>query len=126
VQFCSLVLHYGVEIVEELHAGLSGLLDSLGLRSVSDLIGRALPRPIREFPDLTAQKRISTVNRRLCVHCGNCCRCPYQAIRLDRRQIPQTDPARCIGCSLCVQRCFAGALSMRERSQAEHAALRED
>jgi len=125
VQFCSLVLHYGVEIVEELHAGLSGLLETLGLRSVSELIGRALPRPIRDFPDLPARKRISTVDRRLCVHCGNCARCPYQAIELDRRGIPRTDPERCIGCSLCVQRCFAGALSMRERTAAERAALRE-
>jgi NADPH-dependent glutamate synthase beta subunit-like oxidoreductase/dihydroorotate dehydrogenase len=125
VQFCSLALQYGVEIVEDLHAGLSGLLAALGLRSVSELIGRALPRPISDFPDLTAQKRISTVERRLCVHCGNCCRCPYQAIELGRRGIPKTDPARCIGCSLCAQRCFAGALSMRERSAAERAALRE-
>jgi heterodisulfide reductase subunit A-like polyferredoxin len=96
------------------------------LRSVSDLVGRALPRPIRDFSDLPVQKRISTVERRLCVRCGNCSRCPYQAIELDRRGIPHTDPARCIGCSLCVQRCFAGALSMRERSAAESAALRED
>ncbi len=126
VQFCTLALHFGVEIVEDLHAGLSGLLEALGLDSVPALIGRALPKPIRDFPDLTALKRISTVERRLCVHCGNCCRCPYQAIGLDHRGIPRTDPERCIGCSLCVQRCFAGALSMRERSAAERVALRED
>ena len=126
VQFCTLPLHYGLEIVEDLHAGLSGLLEALGLRAVSELIGRALPRPIREFPDLSAKKRISAVERRLCVHCGNCSRCPYQAIELDRRGIPHTDPARCIGCSLCVQRCFAGALSMRDRTAAEDAALKED
>jgi dihydropyrimidine dehydrogenase (NAD+) subunit PreA len=126
VQFCTLALHYGVEIVAELHAGLSGLLEARGLKSVAELIGRALPKPIREFPDLAAEKRISTVDRRLCVHCGNCSRCPYQAIELDRRKVPKTDPARCIGCSLCVQRCFAGALSMRERSQAERKILRED
>jgi NADPH-dependent glutamate synthase beta subunit-like oxidoreductase/dihydroorotate dehydrogenase/Pyruvate/2-oxoacid:ferredoxin oxidoreductase delta subunit len=126
VQFCTLALHYGVEIVEELHAGLSGLLEALELESVAELIGRALPEPVRDFPDLPARKRISSVERRLCVHCGNCSRCPYQAIELDRRGIPRTDPARCIGCSLCVQRCFAGALSMRERSKAERAVLRED
>jgi dihydropyrimidine dehydrogenase (NAD+) subunit PreT len=126
VQFCTLALHYGIEIVEDLHAGLSGLLEALELRSVSELIGRALPRPIREFPDLSAGKRISAVERRLCVHCGNCVRCPYQAIELDRRGIPHTDPARCVGCSLCAQRCFAGALSMRERSAAERKMLRED
>jgi dihydropyrimidine dehydrogenase (NAD+) subunit PreA len=126
VQFCTLPLHYGVEIVEDLHAGLSGLLEALGLKSVAELIGRARPRPIREFPDLGAKKRISAVDRRLCVHCGNCCRCPYRAVELDRRGVPRTDPALCIGCSLCVQRCFAGALAMRERSPAERAALRED
>ena len=126
VQFCTLALQYGVEIVDDLHAGLSHLLAALGLRTVGALIGRALPHPIRDFTDLPAKKKISTVMRRLCVHCGNCCRCPYQAIELDRRRIPRTDPARCIGCSLCAQRCFAGALSMRERSAAERAALRED
>jgi len=125
VQFCTLALHYGVEIVEDLHAGLSGLLESLGLKSVSELIGRALPRPIRDFPDLTAEKRISAVERRLCVHCGNCARCPYQAIELDRRGFPRTDPARCVGCSLCAQRCFAGAISMRERTAAERGLLQE-
>jgi NADPH-dependent glutamate synthase beta subunit-like oxidoreductase/dihydroorotate dehydrogenase/Pyruvate/2-oxoacid:ferredoxin oxidoreductase delta subunit len=126
VQFCTLALHYGVEIVDELHHGLSSLLEALELESVSEIIGRALPRPVRDFPELSSQKKISAVERRLCVHCGNCSRCPYQAIELDRRGIPRTDPARCIGCSLCVQRCFAGALSMRERSAAERAALRED
>jgi NADPH-dependent glutamate synthase beta subunit-like oxidoreductase/dihydroorotate dehydrogenase/Pyruvate/2-oxoacid:ferredoxin oxidoreductase delta subunit len=126
VQFCTLPLHYGVEIVEDLHAGLSGLLESLKLCSVSELIGRALPHPIRDFPDLSAVKRISTVERRLCVHCGNCVRCPYQAIELDRGGVPRTDPALCVGCSLCAQRCFAGAISMRERTAAERAALRED
>ncbi len=117
VQFGTLALHYGVESVEDLHAGLSGLLEALGLKSVAELIGRALPNPIREFPDLSAEKRISTVDRRLCVKCGNCSRCPYLAIELDRSGRPKTDPARCIGCSLCVQRCFAGALSMRTRTE---------
>ena len=126
VQFCTLALQYGVEIVDDLHAGLSHLLAALGLRTVGALIGRALPHPIRDFTDLPAKKKISTVDRRLCVHCGNCCRCPYLAIRLNRRKNPQTDPARCIGCSLCVQRCFTGALSMRERSATERTALRED
>ena len=32
----------------------------------------------------------------------------------------------CIGCSFCVQRCFAGALSMRERSAKERDLLREE
>jgi heterodisulfide reductase subunit A len=61
----------------------------------------------------------------LCEHCGNCTRCPYQAITLDRRQVPRFDPALCVGCSLCAQKCFAGAISMRQRTAEELAADRE-
>ena len=125
VQFCSVAMKYGVGIVDELHSGLSHLLDDLGMRSVEELIGRALPRPITPFDELPATKQISSVNAELCVHCGNCTRCPYLAITLNGEKVPETDPARCIGCSFCTLTCFAGALSMRDRTPAEAAALVE-
>jgi len=125
VQFCSVAMKYGVGIVDELHSGLSHLLDDLGMRSVEELIGRALPRPITPFDELPAIKQISSVNAELCVHCGNCTRCPYLAITLNGEKVPETDPARCIGCSFCTLTCFAGALSMRDRTPAEAAALVE-
>jgi dihydropyrimidine dehydrogenase (NAD+) subunit PreA len=125
VQFCSVVMKYGVGIVEELHSGLSYLLEDLGMRSVAELIGRALPQPITPFDKLPAIKQISTVDTDLCVHCGNCTRCPYLAITLNGEKVPETDPARCIGCSFCTLNCFAGALSMRDRTPAEAAALVE-
>jgi len=65
------------------------------------------------------------VNAEYCVHCGNCTRCPYLAITLDAEKVPVTDPARCVGCSFCTLMCFTGALSMRERTPEEAAALRE-
>jgi NADPH-dependent glutamate synthase beta subunit-like oxidoreductase/dihydroorotate dehydrogenase/ferredoxin len=125
VQFCSIVMKYGVGIVDELHSGLSHLLEDLGMRSVGELIGRALPQPITPFDKLSALKQVSTVNAELCVHCGNCVRCPYLAITLNGEKVPETDPARCIGCAFCTLMCFAGALSMRDRTAAEAAALVE-
>jgi dihydropyrimidine dehydrogenase (NAD+) subunit PreA len=125
VQFCSAVMTYGVGIVDELHSGLSHLLQARGLSSVAALIGIALPHPIRPFGELSAVKGISTVDRELCLHCGNCTRCPYLAIALDGEGVPVTDPARCVGCSFCTLQCFSGALSMRPRTQAERAALCE-
>ena len=125
VQFCSVAMKYGVGVVGELHSGLSYLMQARGISSVAELIGRALPDPITGFMELPATKRISAVRPELCVHCGNCTRCPYLAISLDGDLVPRTDPARCVGCSFCTQNCFTGALSMRERSADEAAALCE-
>ena len=36
--------------------------------------------------------------------------------------LPDFDASRCIGCSLCAQKCFTGALEMRDRTPAELAA----
>jgi dihydropyrimidine dehydrogenase (NAD+) subunit PreT len=125
VQFCTAVMKYGLGYVEELHSGLSHLLAERSLKSVRELIGSALPDPIADFGSLSATKKIPSVTTALCEHCGNCARCPYQAIALNRRGVPEFDAARCVGCSLCAQKCFAGALAMRPRTAAELAALVE-
>jgi formate hydrogenlyase subunit 6/NADH:ubiquinone oxidoreductase subunit I len=46
-------------------------------------------------------------------------------VALDGRGVPEFDAALCIGCSLCAQKCFAGALTMRARTGPEAAALKE-
>ncbi|MBN2009312.1 FAD-dependent oxidoreductase [candidate division KSB1 bacterium] len=126
VQFCTIVLKYGYGIIDELHSGLSYLLEAKGFSSVKQLIGCALPNPVTGFMDLSPLKKISAVDRKLCQHCGNCTRCPYMAIELDSEKIPIIDASKCIGCSLCVQKCFSGALFMRERTGDELAVLKED
>lgn len=119
VQFCSIVMKHGLGIVDELHGGLSHLLAERGFRSVAALIGSAQPQPITEFGALSAVKQLPEVAPAMCVHCGNCTHCPYQAVTLNRRGVPVFDAARCIGCSLCVQSCFAGALQLRPRTPRE-------
>lgn len=126
VQFCTVVMKHGYGVVEDLHSGLSHLMAARGIRSVEELIGIAQPRPVRDFMALTPIKKISDVNKDLCESCGNCTRCPYLAITLDADRHPVTDPARCIGCSICVQKCFAKALFMRPRTAEETRVLRED
>ena len=125
VQFCTAVMKYGLGYVGELHSGLSHMMEERGLRSVSELIGSALPNPISEFASLSAVKRIPTVAAALCTHCGNCTYCPYQAVTLNRRGTPEFNAALCVGCSLCAQKCFAGALTMHTRSAFELASLAE-
>ncbi len=126
VQFCTLVEKFGLGIFNEMVSGLSHLMADRGIGSVSELIGKALPEPIRDFMELPAEKQISTVEEELCVHCGNCVRCPYLAISLNEKVLPETDAEKCVGCGMCTFLCFPGALSLRDRTAEEAAALKED
>lgn len=119
VQFCTVAMKYGVGIAGELHSGLSHLMLSRGIGSVEELIGRALPNPVTDFMALPATKRIPALTPELCVSCGNCTRCGYLAVSLGEDRKPRFDAAKCIGCSLCAQNCFTGALAMRDRTAEE-------
>ena len=114
VQFCTIAEKYGYGIIAELKLGLSHLLEAWRLGSVKELIGIAQPRPVTDFMDLPPKTKSSTLDKDLCVHCGNCTRCPYLAISLDDDLLPVIDKDKCLGCSLCAKLCFAGALYMSE------------
>jgi len=123
VQFCTIVMKQGYGIIRDLESGTSFLMQERGIRSMKELIGIAQPHPITDFMALTPVKKISDASPLFCVSCGNCARCPYLAITLDEKGLPHTDPARCIGCSICAKKCFTGAISMRVRSTEELSVL---
>lgn len=126
VQYCTIVMKYGYGIIDELKNGVSWLMKSRGISSMNELIGIAQPDAITDFMDLSAEKKISSAIPELCMHCGNCTRCPYLAISLNEEKTPEIDPSKCIGCSICTKKCFSGALYMRERTPEEKAQLKED
>jgi len=119
VQFCTIAMKHGIGIINELESGTAFYMQEKGLKSVKELIGIAQPEPITDFMDLTPVKKISSIDPDLCVLCGNCARCPYLAISFDDQGRLWTDPARCIGCSICAQKCYIGAITMRERTPEE-------
>jgi dihydropyrimidine dehydrogenase (NAD+) subunit PreT len=125
VQFCTIVMKHGYGIINDLESGTSFLMQQRGISSMKELIGIAQPNPITDFMALTPVKKISEASHDYCVACGNCARCPYLAITLDEQGMPYTDPALCIGCSICAKKCFVGAITMRERTPEELAALKE-
>ena len=125
VQFCTLVMKYGYSVIDHIEEGVSHLMLDRGISSMSELIGRALPEPVKDFMALSAKKGISDVHEELCLSCGNCTRCSYMAVELNEDKHPETDPAKCIGCGICVMKCFSGALYLRERTDEEAAALKE-
>ena len=125
VQFCTAPTKYGVNYISDLQEGLSYYMQERGIKSIAELRGCALPAPITDFMDLSPIKKISDANSDLCVSCGNCTRCPYLAVTLNEDGFPETDPEKCIGCSICVQKCFTGAMYMRDRTPEERDALKE-
>jgi dihydropyrimidine dehydrogenase (NAD+) subunit PreT len=126
VQFCTIATKYGYGIIRDLKSGTAFLMQERGIMSMKELIGIAQPHPITDFMALTPVKKISSFDYDLCTSCGNCARCPYLAIQLDEKGQPHSNPALCIGCSLCSKKCFTGAITMRERSQEELALLIEN
>lgn len=126
VQFCTIATKYGYGIIRDLESGTAFLMQERGIRSMKELIGIAQPHPITDFMALTPVKKISEFDYALCTACGNCARCPYLAIQLDDQGHPHSDPALCIGCSICAKKCFTGAITMRARSTEELALLVEN
>ena len=126
VQFCTIATKFGYGIIRDLESGTAFLMQERGIKNMKELIGIAQPHPITDFMKLSPVKKISSFNYDLCTSCGNCARCPYLAIKLDENGQPHSDPALCIGCSICAKKCFTGAITMRERSAEEHALLIEN
>ena len=126
VQFCTIATKHGYGIIDDIESGTAFLMQERGIKSISELIGIAQPHPVSDFMALSPTKPLSAPDWELCVSCGNCSRCPYQAIVLDDKRLPHTDPAKCIGCSLCAKKCFTGAISMRKRTPEEMVVLIEN
>ncbi len=80
VQICTAVMHYGYRIIEGLIDGLSNYLEDRRMKSVSELIGRAVPALV-----------------------------DWGELDLNYRVVADINPDTCIGCQLCVVACDDGA-----------------
>jgi dihydropyrimidine dehydrogenase (NAD+) subunit PreA len=80
VQVCTAVMHHGFRIVEDMIEGLAEYLSKMGMKSVGELRGRAVPG-YREWGELD----------------------------LGYKVVARIDPKACIGCQLCVTACSDGA-----------------
>ncbi|HUU95997.1 MAG TPA: NAD-dependent dihydropyrimidine dehydrogenase subunit PreA [Phycisphaerae bacterium] len=120
VQFCTAVMHYGYDIIDDLCDGLAFYLEEKGFDSPGAVVGKSLEHIINHGELRRDRPVISALIEERCVKCDLCyiaCRDGgHQAIKLDRAtRLPEIDSEKCPGCRLCVTVCPADALTMVEK-----------
>ncbi|WP_238907128.1 NAD-dependent dihydropyrimidine dehydrogenase subunit PreA [Clostridium sp. YIM B02506] len=120
VQITTSVMQYGYRVIEDLINGMKLYLSSQGYHSISEIVGKALPKivPADELErDSICYPRF---NREKCVGCGRCYLSCYdgghQAIKMDEKnKKPILIANKCVGCQLCVTVCPANAVAPGKR-----------
>jgi len=117
VQFCTAVMHYGYDIIDDLRDGLAFYLEDKDFDRPADMIGRSLGHIVGHHELSREVKVKSSLIEELCVKCDLCyiaCRDGgHQAIKLEETgRLPEVDAEKCPGCRLCVTVCPADALTM--------------
>jgi dihydropyrimidine dehydrogenase (NAD+) subunit PreA len=119
VQFCTAVMHYGYDIVEDLKEGLAYYLEDKGLKGSRDLIGKALPNLVPHGDLVVKKDVVASIDETACTKCGMCyyaCRDGgHQAYELQEDGLPKPDPEKCYGCGLCVEVCPVECISLVPR-----------
>lgn len=63
-------------------------------------------------------KKLASVDKRICVACGVCCRvCPKGALSVWRGCYAAVEGTKCVGCGLCAKACPAGCIEVKERGE---------
>ncbi|MBU0640967.1 MAG: NAD-dependent dihydropyrimidine dehydrogenase subunit PreA [Planctomycetes bacterium] len=110
LQATTAVMRYGYRIIACLSGGLEDYLESKGLRSVTELVGRGLELTVDPSEHHQTKHVISHVDPDKCIGCGLCHIVCYdganQAMQFDAEQRKaEVDEERCVGCLLCQHVC---------------------
>ena len=109
VQVCTAAMTYGFKIVKEMISGLSDYMDSKGMTSVDEIVGRAVPN-VTDWNQLNLNYVAKAkINQDLCISCGRCfAACEdtsHQAIAMSDDRTFTVIDAECVACNLCVNVC---------------------
>jgi dihydropyrimidine dehydrogenase (NAD+) subunit PreA len=126
VQVCTAAMHHGFRIVEDMIEGLSNYLDSKGIASVSEIIGKSVPR-YSDWGNLDLNYNIvAKINTEVCINCNKChiaCEdTSHQCIDMltdpNGKSYLKVREEDCVGCNLCSIVCpVDGAIDMVEATR---------
>ncbi len=116
IQVTTSVMQYGYRIIEDMIEGMQLYLSSQGLKSISDIVGKALPNIIPAEELNRESICYPKFNREKCIGCGRCYISCYdgghQALRQDEATgKPIMNAGKCVGCHLCLAVCPAEAIT---------------
>lgn len=121
VQVCTAVMHSGFRIVHEMIDGLSDYLDSKGLASVGELVGKSRDT-ITTWENLNLNyKIVAEVDQSRCIHCNKCYIACEDAAHQCIDRVPTgnngsydlvVDADHCVGCNLCMMVCPVDCIDM--------------
>jgi dihydropyrimidine dehydrogenase (NAD+) subunit PreA len=119
VQVCTAAMVYGFKIIDDMIDGLNQFLDQKNMKSVHDLVGRAVPS-VTDWKYLNLNHVDKAyIDQDKCIKCGRCyivCEdTSHQAISSEvngERRFEVKDE-ECVGCNLCASICpVEGCISM--------------
>jgi len=120
LQITTSVMQYGYRIIEDLINGMKLYLSSEACKSVSQIVGKALPNIVPADKLERDSICYPSFDRKKCVGCGRCYLSCYdgghQAIKIDENtKKPILIANKCVGCQLCSTVCPAQAVSPGKR-----------
>jgi len=106
VQFCTAVMHYGFDIIDDLRGGLSYFMEQKGVKSVSEIVGKSLKYITTHDNLVQKSKVVSHIDDDKCIGCGDCyTACQdggHMAIIFNREtRVASVDEEKCVGCGFC-------------------------
>ena len=123
VQVCTAAMHHGFRIVEDMIDGLTNYLDEKGLGSVTELIGRSVPK-YTDWGQLDLNYRVvARIDTDTCINCNKChiaCedtshQCIERHVDASGKPYLKVREEDCVGCNLCSIVCpVDGVISMVE------------
>ena len=121
VEFCTAVMHYGFDVVEDLIEGISFHLDHRGIKSVQDVVGKSLKNIVSHEKLSRRSKWRPAIDEERCVKCDTCMIvCSdggHGAITVNEERKPMVDDEKCVGCGLCSTACPAMCIEMKEKTK---------
>lgn len=119
IQICTAVMVHGFDIVDDLTEGLAYFLESKGMTSAEELVGKALPNVVGHSSLIPAKHAVAWVDRNRCTKCLRCVvSCEdggHQAYVITGEGFPEVDEEKCYGCGLCPAVCPADCIELVPR-----------